>query len=114
MEISDCRFGSITIDGTRYDKDVIIHNGRVYPNWWRRKGHGLCMEDLETILDDPPSVLVIGRGHHKVMRVPEGTRSALADRGIELVDLSTPKAAQRFEELVAEGKDVSAGFHLTC
>ncbi len=114
MEISDCRFGGLTIDGVDYDKDVIIHAGRVHPDWWRKKGHSLCMEDLAVVLADPPDVLVIGRGHMKVMRVPTETRDALAQRGIELMDLSTPKAVERLTDLLAQGRRVSAGFHLTC
>lgn len=114
MQISDCRFGSITIDGQTYTKDVIIHSGRVHPEWWRAKGHSLCMDDLTTILGDPPDVLVIGRGQHGVMKVPESTRQALADKGIELVDLKTPQAVDKFAELDASDRTVSAGFHLTC
>ena len=114
MEITGCSFGRITIDGVDYDQDVIIHAGQVHPDWWRKKGHSLCMDDLTIVLADPPEVLVIGRGHAKVLRVPAETRAALAERGIELIDLSTPKAAARFAELLAENRRVSAGFHLTC
>ena len=114
MEITDCAFGQLTVDGVAGGEDLIIHAGRVHADWWRRKGHSLCMEDLAVVLDDPPEVLVIGRGHMKVLRVPRETRAALADRGIELIDLSTPKAVERFGELLAEDRRASAGFHLTC
>jgi len=114
MEITECRFGRLTIDGVTYDKDLIIHDGRVHPNWFRKKGHSLFPEDLSVVLLNPPEVLVVGRGHMKVMRVPDETRVALAERGVELVDLSTPHAVARFMELVAENRRVSAAFHLTC
>lgn len=114
MDITECRFGGLTIDGVAYDMDMIIHAGQVHPNWWRRAGHSLCMEDLAVILDDPPETLVIGRGHMKVMRIPAETRAALADLGIELIDASTPKAVATFTELQGQNRRVSAGFHLTC
>jgi hypothetical protein len=114
MQITECRFGRLTIDGVGYESDVIVHNGRVYPDWYRKKGHSLSMDDLEVVLADPPELLVLGRGHLKVMRVPDETRAALADRGIELIDLSTPNAVQRFMELLPGGRRVSAAFHLNC
>jgi hypothetical protein len=114
MQITECRFGRLTIDGVSYDRDVIIHNGRVYPDWYRKKGHSLSMDDLEIILTGPPEVLVLGRGHLKVMRVPDGTRAALAEHGIEPIDLSTPKAVARFMELLPGDRRVSAAFHLSC
>ncbi len=114
MQISACNFGSITVDGETYTKDLIIHDGQVHPEWWRQKGHSLCMDDLATVLTDPPEVLVIGRGQHGVMRIPDETRRALKEKGIELVDLPTPKAVDRYQELAASGRKVSAGFHLTC
>lgn len=114
MEITRCRFGRITIDGVEYDKDVIIHGGRVHPNWWREKGHRLSVDDLAIILEDPPEVLVVGRGHMKLMRVPRATRRAVAQRGIELIEGSTPEAVARLAELLMQGRRVSAGFHLAC
>ncbi|MBN1341112.1 MAG: hypothetical protein JXQ73_00430 [Phycisphaerae bacterium] len=114
MLITECRFGRITIDGQTYDKDLILHEGHVHPNWWRASGHGLCMEDLAAILAQPPEVLVIGRGHMKVLRVPATTREALAQRHVELIDVSTPKAVDRYLQLAAQGRRVSAGLHLTC
>jgi len=114
MEISECRFGRLVIDGVAYERDLIIHGGRVYPNWWRREGHSLCIEDLSIVLDDPPQILVIGRGHMSVMQIPDATRAYLAERGIELIGLSTPQAVERFTVLLSQGRRVSAGFHLTC
>ncbi len=114
MDLTDCHFGRLTVDGVTYDEDLIIHAGRVHPKWWRHSGHSLCMDDLAAILDEPPELLVIGRGHMKILRVPADTRAALMQRGIELIDLSTPKAVKRFTELFEGGRRVSAGFHLSC
>ena len=114
MQITRCRFGEITVDGVRFDKDLIIDDGHVHPNWLRKAGHSLCLDDLAVILNNPPEILVVGRGHMKVLRIPDDTRRALVDRGIELIDLSTPHAAQRFVELIEGDRRVSAAFHLTC
>ncbi len=114
MQITECRFGEMTLDGVRYDKDLVVHQGEVHPNWFRKAGHSLCLNDLAIILNDPPEVLVVGCGHLKILRIPDETRGALAERGIDLIGLSTPHAVRRFLELIAEGRRVSAAFHLSC
>ncbi len=111
--IEEYEFGRIKISGCEYTKDVIIHRGKVYANWWRKEGHNLVPDDLEIILNDPPAVLVIGTGYSGLMRVPEKTIKFLEGKGIKTIIERTAKACKTFNEL-SEKQIVSAALHLTC
>ena len=109
-------FGSITIDGKQYTKDVIISASGVLSPWWRTEGHSLGTGDLESILPDPPDILVIGTGSLGVMKVPEETIAFLKERAIEPRVMRTGRAVEEFNMLLSKlGADkVMAALHLTC
>ena len=117
--IDSYRFGSITIDGDIYTRDVIICPEGVIADWWRRDGHGLCLSDLETALEPKPDIIVVGCGASGALRVPEETRRWIEGQGIELLALPTGEACDRYNELAGAGprrapRRVVAGLHLTC
>ncbi|MGH3119080.1 MAG: MTH938/NDUFAF3 family protein [Gaiellales bacterium] len=66
--MEDHRFGHIVIDGTEYTKDVIVLPSRVVPNWWRKDGHSLVLEDLSDVIDDLPDHVVVGTGAYGRMK----------------------------------------------
>lgn len=107
-------FGSMTVAGKRYDKDLKILRGQVQAGWWRREGHRLDVEDVRDILEAGPGVLVVGMGASGLMRVSNKLKKALGDQGIELVAQTSGEAAKTFNRLVEEGGDVAGAFHLTC
>ena len=49
LVIEEYTFGRIRIGGREYTKDIIIHKGKIYDNWWRKEGHNLVLEDLKII-----------------------------------------------------------------
>jgi len=112
--IDTYQFGQVVVDGTRYDADVIVFPGHVQANWWRREGHRLDVEDLESVLQFGPDVLVVGTGSFGAMDVPASTLDALRSRGIGVVWLPTAEACNRFNALLAEGRRAVAALHLTC
>lgn len=114
MHIDSYRFGEIVIDGARYDSDVIILGDGVQSNWWRKQGHSLAVEDLESVIAAKPSVLLVGCGASGMMDVPEVTQQVLKENGVELESLGTYKAVERFNELSEAGASVAAALHLTC
>ena len=115
MEISSYEFGRIVIGSAAYSSDVIIHPGRVEDNWWRKSGHSLVPEDLESVWPSRPQCLVVGTGCHGRMNVPEETRSFIAAKGIAFHAAPTGEAVELFNRLAAEGKErVVAALHLTC
>jgi hypothetical protein len=115
MPIQDFEYGRIVIDGREEHRDLIITRSGVLPNWWRREGHLLVLEDLESILDKPPAVLVVGTGTTGNMRAAPGLVEELASRGVETEVLPTAQAVRRFNELLDLPEvDAAAALHLTC
>jgi hypothetical protein len=112
-QIESCEFGRIVIDGEAYTADVIVAPDGIISNWWRKEGHSLCPEDLESVLDPEIEVVIIGCGASGMLKVPEDTRQWLVEQGKELVALPTQAACDRYNELAGSGK-VIAAFHLTC
>jgi hypothetical protein len=111
--IDSYRFGSITIDGETYTKDVIILPGRVIRGWWRQEGHSLHPADLEEVLAATPATLIVGQGTFGRMRVSEKTMLVLEQAGIELIALSSKEACEEYNQLRGRG-NVAAALHLTC
>ncbi|MGH8935920.1 MAG: MTH938/NDUFAF3 family protein [Acidimicrobiia bacterium] len=115
MPIQDFEYGRIVIDGREEHRDLIITRSGLLPNWWRREGHLLVMEDLESILDEPPAVLVVGTGTTGNMRTAPGLVEELAARGVETEVMPTAQAVRRFNELLGLPEvDAAAALHLTC
>ena len=111
--IDSYKFGHIVIDGKPYTSDVIIYPDRVESRWWRKEGHSLCMDDIQDILAGKPEVLVLGQGKPGLMKVPDGVRTAIRSRGIELFVSGTRDAVEKYNEL-SRVKKVAAALHLTC
>ncbi len=114
MKIDSYSFGSMTVDGKVYNKDLIIFPERIKANWWRREGHCLAIEDLKEVIDYKPEVLIIGTGAYGAMDIPESTKKMLKDKQIELIEKNSEQAYQIFNEYIEKGKKVVGAFHLTC
>ena len=114
MNITSYRFGHIEIDGRDYDSDVIITPEGVQDGWWRKEGHNLVIEDLDTVIEANPDVLVIGCGYYGRMRVSDVARSFLNDQGIRLEVVQTSEAVAAFNRLQQKYARVAAALHLTC
>ena len=113
MKISHYSFGRIVVDGRTYNSDVIIYPDRVDPDWWRREGHLLRLEDLKGVLKSPSRILVIGTGHEGMMKVSSRLAADLEKRGIEVKTAPTPEAVEIFNHLPDPGV-AAAALHLTC
>jgi hypothetical protein len=113
MKIEAYDFGTITVDGKTYTRDLKIIAGRIVRDWWRKEGHNLLPEDIEDILEARPGVLVVGTGHDGMMRVSRTAQNRLAEAGIELVAKRTRQAVDDFNRLVPSG-NVAFAAHLTC
>ena len=111
--VGSYQFGSVEIDGVTYDHDVICRAGQV-ARWWREKGHKVKVGDIEALLDSPPEIMVFGTGAYGVMQVGDKARLALERAGVEVIVERTPTAVERYNALIAEGRDVALAIHLTC
>lgn len=113
MEIEKYSFGEMVIDGQKYTRDLIIVPGKIIPNWWRKEGHFLMLDDLTDIPFGEIASLIIGTGKFGMMKIGEELNIRLAGQGIEMYVERTAKAAELFNQLKSS-KKVAAGFHLTC
>lgn len=114
MGIEEYRFGLIKVDGQSFRNDIKIVGGEVKPEWWRSSGHRVELSDIKDVLAAAPEVFVLGTGSSGNVRVPAGFEEKLEERGIKLIAEPTERAIKTFEKLRAEGRNVAAGFHLTC
>jgi len=105
-------FGKITVDGKTYTNDIRIINNKVKPNWWRKEGHRLYIEDIQDILEKKPNTIIVGCGHDGVMKVDQRVRNYCRDNNIQLIELHTGDAVKRFNETTEPG--LVGIFHLTC
>lgn len=110
--IEDYKFGSITIDGTNYDHDVIVYKGEV-KEWWREQGHNVDINDLKE-LPEGIDIFVMGNGYSSRCAFPDETKKYLESKGVEVIVQKTGEAYKTYNKLAEEGKNVAAGFHLTC
>jgi hypothetical protein len=114
ITIEQYSFGSITISGKRYSSDLMIINGEVYSDWWRKSGHSVDVDDVGDILDAKPDYLVIGSGSSGLMKVSTGLNKRCDDCGIEFVVEPTSVAVETFNRMLRKGQNVAGAFHLTC
>jgi len=111
--IDNYRFGLIVVRGNKYTSDVINSPDSGRSNWWRKKGHQLCLEDIADIINQNPEVLVVGTGAFGLVKVLPEIEGELNARGIELIVENTDKACHTYNQL-CHSRRVVAALHLTC
>ena len=111
--IDSYHFGQIVINGKKYSSDVIIFPDKVRDNWFRKRGHQLCLEDMAEVITEKPEVLIVGTGASGLMKVLPEIEQATQARGIKLIAETTDKACYRYNNLCRSQRTVAA-LHLTC
>ena len=111
--IDSYSFGNISVDGTKYNKDLIVFPDKILPRWWRDKGHLMTLKDAGEILDYKPEVLIIGTGISGIMKVDEAVVSKLKSMGIECIIEKSTRAVEQYNKLSGDKRTVLA-IRLTC
>jgi len=106
-------FGRIVVNGKVYTSDVIIFLDRVKDKWWRKEGHALHIEDIESVVNAKPEVLIIGTGKYGILKVSSQTREYIESNGITMIVEPTDKACEVYNK-IANDKKAIAALHLTC
>ena len=113
--IESSAFGVMTIDGRTYTSDLFIFpDGRVQDEWWRQRGHVLCVDDILILADTAPQLIVAGMGTRGRMRPAPDLHAFLREKGIALIAEATPRAVDIYNQKRTAGLTVGACFHLTC
>jgi hypothetical protein len=116
MRFKDFSFGSIRIDGTAYDYDVVIDRGKVRkrkkkPSKKYRDQFGYTPLSIEEEIPWKCRRLVIGTGAHGGLPVMEDVKLEAERRKIKLLIVPTAKAIQ---ELERNRGQTNAILHVTC
>jgi hypothetical protein len=112
--ITDYSFGRIVVNGQACNHDIKIVQDTLMPDWWRKSGHTVEIEDVQDLLDNEPEILVIGKGQPGYMRVADSLRQLLAEKNVKLIEAPTAEAIETFNRLHQEGRRVCGGFHVGC
>ena len=116
MHFEKFSFGSVQIDGSRYQNDVVIDCGEVRnrkkkPSKQFREQFGHTPLSLEENIPWKCSQLVIGTGAHGKLPVMPEVRSKAERKKIKLLILPTVEA---IEVLNRNPNDTNAILHVTC
>jgi hypothetical protein len=111
-------FGSITIDGQKFDHDIIIRlDGTIRK---RKKklskkfygtSHRISREEAEFIYEDGAQKLVVGTGQYDRVRLSNEAQEYFDSQGLKLITVATPEAVGLWKE--EEGALIGL-FHVTC
>jgi len=116
MRFHNFCFGSLQIDGTVYEHDVVVDCGKIRKRDKKpsKKYRGEFAHTPLSILEKIPwkcRRLVVGTGAHGSLPVMEAVKREAKERGVELVVLTT---AQAIEVLNEDMADTNAIIHVTC
>ena len=109
--IDNAYFGSISIDGRKYDSDLIISwDGEVTE---KDRRHNISKVELVDILMKNPEVVIVGTGFAGNVKIDPDAEIFAKIEGVELLTLPTQKAVQEFNKLSKRKKTVAI-LHITC
>ena len=112
MLIERTSFGSITVNGKTFPHDIwLFANGEIKR---RDRNHRFTLDEFFELLEGDPETVIVGTGQAGCVEVEESVLEEAKKRGIELVNLETPRAISAYNEAVKSGKRVAAAFHVTC
>ena len=116
MDFGKFRFGSLTIDGVNYERDVVIDRGQVpkrkkKPSKKFREEFGHTPISVEEKIPWKCQRLVIGTGRNGSLPVMDEVRREAHRRKIDLVILLTEEA---IESLAGMPEGTNAILHVTC
>jgi len=116
MRFGRLRFGSITIDGVTYTRDVVIDRGRVgkrkkKPSRKFREQFGHTPLSIGEKLPWKCRRLIVGTGNYGSLPVMEDVKREARRRQVELLIIPTNEA---IIELAQQPEDTNAILHVTC
>jgi hypothetical protein len=116
MDIEGFSFGEITIDGVRWERDVVIDRGEVRkrkkkPSRRYRERFGHTPLSVDEAIPWACERLVVGTGAHGALPVMDDVKREAKRRDVELV---TAPTAQAIEALHKHRKRTNAILHVTC
>ena len=116
--IDGSRFGSITIDGTKYGYDVVVRlDGRVEK---RKKelskavygtSHKISLDEAKHIYEENARHLIVGAGHYGLVKLSGEAAEFFKLHDCSIETLPMPRAVCTWNETTSH---VIGLFHVTC
>ena len=116
--IDGTKFGSITIEGKSFNRDVIIRmNGDI--NKRKKKlskavygtSHIMSVDEAEYVYEKGAELLIVGSGQYDTLKLSDEAKHYLSKKKCTVIIHDTPKAIQIWNK---SPKNTIALFHLTC
>jgi hypothetical protein len=117
-KIDGTRFGSITIAGQTFERDVLIRlDGEVKKRQKKLSkaiygsSHTLSLDEARQVYQKGAERLIVGSGQSGLVTLSEDAADYFRRKGCKVDMLRTPKAAEAWNE--AKGAVIGL-FHVTC
>ena len=112
VRIGSTYFGSIVIDGKKYDGDMVIcWDGELRE---RQSSHVFSKEELRELLLKDPEAIIIGTGTAGLLKIDPSIEVAAKMEGVSIHKHKSVKAIQEFNKLSRKNKKAIAIIHVTC
>ena len=116
MRIDRFAFGSLRINGTTYQRDVVLDRGKIRernkkPSKSFRDAYGHTPLSIEEKIPWKCRRLVVGTGVNGALPVMKEVRREAKRRNVSILCLPTPAA---IEALKKQPRDTNAILHVTC
>lgn len=108
MRIDGSIYGSIIIDGMRYDHDVMILGNSVSK---RQNASKITAAEVRGLMSSGADVIILGTGHSNMCSVEPAGAVEAQIAGIEIIAKPTAAALEEFNKL-SRRKKVAAIFHV--
>jgi hypothetical protein len=118
MDVAYPGFGSIVVDGERFDHDVVIEAGTVRarkkgPSKAHRGRYGHTPLSADEAIPWSAAKLVIGTGASGSLPIMSELSDMAEAKGVELIALPTAEACELLRTMEADDS-VAAILHVTC
>ena len=114
MLVNSLSFGSVTIDGKTYFKDIVIDGGKIKKRkkteskkYSSRFGHTPLSTDEN--IPWKCKKLIVGDGHSSALPVMDEVKNIAQKNNVDLVLMPTPEAIKHINDT-----DTNFVLHLTC
>lgn len=112
--IENYHFGSITIDGQKYDDDICITATGQVKERITENDHVFSQQEIAGLLAEKPEVIVLGTGQPGLARLSQEAEQEIVNQGVKFIIKPTEEAIKEYNQLTKGGRRVAALLHLTC
>lgn len=117
--IQETTFGSITVDGERFEHDVVIRlSGKVKKRKKRLSkqyygtSHKVSLDEAKDIFQKGAKRLILGSGQYDNVRLSAEAKDYFEKKGCSVKLAPTPKAVKLWNN--TQGEKTIGMFHVTC